>query len=523
MKTFSVPLEQATKIGLRRDYRSQRNQPQFTSLVNMKPTQYGLMQVPLVNTPIVLPPELSVFWPLPQLFRGQSYTLLADHTALFQVNEDSWALKAVESPGGPFPVGNGPWHLADFGRSWLLTNGVVTSYAANQLTTTALLGPRPDFLYQEHYVTNLVNSVCAFRGRALYGLSISSDLFDSVWAGFLSSWQTHVFTNFNWTHLQPRFNKPAYILWSGISSKLLWPFESSLINTGILPAEGAFDTTRPEFFEWLFDNDLGIMPMPWQGSVLCVLPLENAVIVYGSGGIAALVPVLVDNTTPTFGLKKLLDVGIASRSAVGGDEKRHVFVTNNGDLWTVDLNLQVERLGYREFFDSMLGKEIVVSFDPAEREFYIADGEKAFLLTPTGLCEQSQILTSFAHVSGGLVGLEVTDTGARQGAVSLQTDVLDFGNRDIKRVSQIEVGMTGIADVECQVLSRMDGEAEFFESEWRVANASGVCVIPTSGVDLMVGVRGTIVSSTPPPKIDYVTVHYQQQGKRFIRGLSNVG
>jgi hypothetical protein len=110
--------------------------------------------------------------------------------------------------------------------------------------------------------------------------------------------------------------------------------------------------------------------MPFSGDVLRVLKLgekPGMVVVYGENGIGILNP--VSSPAVTFGFTKVGDIGIPCKSAVGGDEKLHAFVTQAGDLWTIDPEGGLKRRGYNEFMSNLDSTEIVVSFDPRRSSF----------------------------------------------------------------------------------------------------------------------------------------------------------
>jgi hypothetical protein len=101
-------------------------------------------------------------------------------------------------------------------------------------------------------------------------------------------------------------------------------------------------------------NLSGYMPMPWEGNVLKVEPLNDKVIVYGDNGITALVLRSLDLASSTYGQEDVHDVGLKWQGSMTTNGKKdgktiHYFVDATGWLYELGDDLQPKRLGYKEF------------------------------------------------------------------------------------------------------------------------------------------------------------------------------
>ena len=59
---------------------------------------------------------------------------------------------------------------------------------------------------------------------------------------------------------------------------------------------------------------------------------------------------------------------------------------------------------YNEFFSELIGGEIVVTFNPYQKDYYITDGEVGYCLTSIGLAEIAKAPTALVNNAGSLIG-----------------------------------------------------------------------------------------------------------------------
>lgn len=143
--------------------------------------------------------------------------------------------------------------------------------------------------------------------------------------------------------------------------------------------------------------------------LLRCLPHKRGVIVYGTFHTIALLPVSdikFDPPVVTFSPQLLIPTGISNPLAVGGWDDMHAMVDRRGRLWTIDVDLKVQLLGYEEFLYPLVmncsptGKVGMCSvvYNKAEREFYISDGRYSYLLNEGGLTQISRCISGILDV-----------------------------------------------------------------------------------------------------------------------------
>lgn len=263
------------------------------------------------------------------------------------------------------------------------------------------------------------------------------------------------------------------------------------------------------------DKSAGMFPCLWNGNIYTVKPLGNNVIVYGSAGITAMVA--ISSPYSGFGRKEISRFGIAGRGAVAGDEKQHIFIDEGYKLWTIGEDLIAKELGYHEYMTLLTGT-IVISFDSDTRDFYISNGTITYLLSEHGLSQIFQHPTSLIFIQGGLIGVKETDS-ADTTFLSV-TDVIDMQNRNIKTITEYEIGITNItgstaSSVTAAVDYRYSTTSAFTRSSYKTANARGIVMPIISGLEFRHVIKA---SSYVGVSLDYVNVKWKQSDKRGIRG-----
>jgi hypothetical protein len=177
-----------------------------------------------------------------------------------------------------------------------------------------------------------------------------------------------------------------------------------------------FDSDSPYFWEFLRRGDLGFMPMPTQGTVINTTPLRDRVVVFSDDAVHGMNPVVADGL-PTYGLEEHVHhAGILSRSAVASNGKDlAVFIDETGELQAIDGNLNVERLGFREYFEGKT--DLIGGYDPVKKAFYLGDEDETFRLDKDGKLSQveERRVTSIFSSGGALAGMadiEYTSLGS---------------------------------------------------------------------------------------------------------------
>lgn len=506
MQEIPLSIRDAFKAGLRRSERQPRaHDGGLVVCTGLKPGEDGLERIPTINQPIE---GYTVSWPFPQLFRGRGVTLLCTQTAVFQVDERNWSIDGLDtwdahSPDDPKAItAGGPWHFIDLSGTWMLFNGACVVWHTN---AGPMMG-NPDRVYVSDRIT--VQTGTSHKGRGFIGGFDAGDFWQHAWEDWVSDTANQVPVGVN-RDLEMR---AGFVLWSSVGGgNLLWPWLKDLAMTGYITDAG-YTAAKPLFLEQLKRNDFGWAPVPWQGTVLAMKPLGDAVIVYGDNGVCALIP--VTDPAPTVGMRRILEeTGIVSRCAVACGKDRHVFIDTAGWLWQITPDLQATRLGYQEFFNPMLGNDIMGSADPNEGDLYLADASMGYVLTKTGLSRLRTRPISIVFTQGGLIGVtENTDAETR---LEVTTAPFDMGLRGYKLVTGVEIGGEGLSNIDVAVEYK-NGGSTWNSAPWQRANDSGWVSPFVAGHELRVKLRATPEAD---PHLEYISVKGQLIDNRDVRGL----
>ena len=249
----------------------------------------------------------------------------------------------------------------------------------------------------------------------------------------------------------------------------------------------------------------------WSGEIYNVKKLGKGFIAYGARGIRAF---QISGTQ--FEQIQIADFGIASRDAVGGDEKQHVLMDDNGELWSLTADLKLSRLGYKEFFSPMIGNDIVISYNPNPGEFYISDNNSSFLLYK-GLTEIYQMVNSVVFYDGSKIGV-ISDSA--DDYFYLKTEILDFGIRGLKKIEAVELGIDTAEDLSIAVDYRYNTSSNWSTSSFKRVNRLGNGYVGVEANEFRLIVKAADKADV---NLDYINIRFKFPDKRMIRGTYNVG
>lgn len=246
-------------------------------------------------------------------------------------------------------------------------------------------------------------------------------------------------------------------------------------------------------------NTAGYKPLPFQGAILKLKPLGEFVVAYGAGGICIVRP--AGDVMATYATKEYLNFGIAGVGAVCGNDQEHVFICESGKLWRISADTRIEELGYQEFIGPL--GDVMMSYNPINRDVYISDGVTTYLLTSEGLCEIFQNISSATIYAGAMIGCFSNQTDT---SVSIVTDKIDFGVRGKKTVDHIEVASMS----QMSVFMRHGG----VQTPSVKMNSHGVVRLRMMQDDFQFGLTA---SSYLNQQLDYMNIRWKMTDKRFIR------
>jgi len=258
------------------------------------------------------------------------------------------------------------------------------------------------------------------------------------------------------------------------------------------------------------DNEAGFRNIPFEGDVLKVKRLGDFVIVYCENGVLALKP-----HEQTFGMTEILNVGIPTKGAIGGDEHSHRFIDTKGYLWKINSKLELTRLGYKEFMNLLTASEIVVEHDPGLREFHISDSTYGYLLTEFGLGQCYQRKSCVANLDGTAYGVFVVDSPYDTEG-RLVTDIVDFGIRGMKSVELMEVGVNHTSGVVTGAVDwRQNKTDSFTRSDWTAMNPHGAVNVKVTADEFRLALKFVSYLGVD---LDYITSKIKAVDKRYMRG-----
>lgn len=520
MKGFSetkIGTESLSK-GLRSDSRNRLNKPGLLACMNMKPVKdEGLVYHEDIDN---LFPSVTFDFPFPQVFKGKGETLLANRTSLYQVGQ-GLALSAITTYDVYNPTQTmaipegGQWDFIDHGTTWMLTNGECCVFK----TRKSGLFRATEKVYVQKDVR--FNSGTHHRGRAVIGGFNEKFFWNTAWEAIWATWEA---TMPGGLSVSDRGLKGNYVLWSTIGGDLIWLTMPSLARTGLVPftaggTDTGFDTgnfTNQMFLDQLKRNELGWMPMPFQGDVIRIEELGKDLIVYGTDGIAVLNP--VGDPYPTYGCELLSGVGLAQPGALIDGGSYHKYIGADGCLWKISRGYTISgweavSLGFYEFFHDSLKDDWAGSSDDSLGEGYLSTKQQTFIVTEEGVGQTHQIITSGMFHEDEFKGI-VSSNGNTEQKIVL--DSVDFGLGGIKLLQAVELGLSDYSEVIVAVATRFSKKGPWLFSDWVPINDEGWAVVNTSGIEFRLMIKGKPGQRLAPA---YTNYRWNVTDKRNIRGI----
>lgn len=483
MREFDVTLRgDNIRRGLRKDFRASRNTFGLVGCQNIVVEEQGLAGYRELSSAVpatwLYGAGIEIAWPEPRIFQGIHQSFITYKDRLFWYNEDSGEpfeiadIKSVDNVSTAYsPIYTNPWELVDLGEAWMFVNGgcAVMYHKFNQMTggDDVVRG----------YSGVKVQTGCEFRGRMLLGGFDPENSWHPTWKTFIEAWAQEVVADFS-TDIDLGTN---FIMWSSVGMDLFWLFYPSTIGLEGPVSGAGYDSDKPWIFEGIARNDMGWIPMRWQGTVLNTRVLGETVMVYGDHGISYLYPSNELNTFGRFDISNL--IGINNKGAVGGDDKVQVYLDSQGDLWRIEGNPSgrpkaPELLGYREFFRDNLDSLWTISYSPKEDYFYIANGLETFLLTKWGLSSTKQLVSSvrFRGEKTYCLGAGLTDH-----SMEYIIDEFDNESNEVETLQWIKLGGNKVDVFDVAIDYKYEDSQDWTRSEFRPVNKNGAVFVGRAG------------------------------------------
>ena len=281
-----------------------------------------------------------------------------------------------------------------------------------------------------------------------------------------------------------------------------------------LGGEGVIENARRNWVGWskigeasfVLDvtNDAGFRPMDWSGEVYAIKQLGKGAVVYGSNGITLMVP-----AQSYFSFRNLALLGLLSRDAVCGDDTTHYLIDKKYQLW----KLNVEGLTYLNFseFLSVL-ENPVLHYDVFTKHVLISDANHGFILVADKLGSGYAKLSGYVYESGVL---QVSSPSLIEYApLSFTTDILDFGRRSQKTLTNVQVGTDIPEWLELAYDYRYDIKDAFRCTHWVRFNKEATAYLTCAGIEFRIKIRARRIVACD---IDYINISYKTTDQRYSR------
>lgn len=256
------------------------------------------------------------------------------------------------------------------------------------------------------------------------------------------------------------------------------------------------------------ENTAGYQRDPFGGEVYHVRRLGDNVIGYSSKGISMLTP--TSSPAPTFGFTELVDIGLKNQGAMNGDLNVQVFVTEDNILRRITKQ-GLEELGYESYMEQL--GTVVITYDPKNKDFYIGDEDKTFLLTQQGLTEIPQHPSAVWRRDNETYMIPDSVDSYKQ---AITTQPFDIGYAGQKTVDSMETDLL-LGDSPEVAISYYLNPTSYSTTNYVPLNFQNVASIKAVGNAFAFHLRYDPTYDNS--RISYLKVRYKMSDLRGIRGV----
>ena len=454
MREFEVVIDEAFKNGLCPDRTIPFNSQVLYQCLGFRLAKYGLEPYLQLDNPIPGTFTMLYEWPAPQIIVGKNFNILMMRNTLnardefYTISNDMQTITSIYNASHTIYPGYGRLEMADFGPYIFFTSGGIMFYY--DVTTHT---------WQKNVAfTNIpmMKTICNFKGRAVGG-----NIRSGTWYGCDST----------------------YYIWSQIGCMVFTPGEM---------------------------NEAGYARCPFGGEVYHVRRMGDVVVGYSSKGVTFLVPAC--DPAPAFGFKELSDIGLINQGAMDGDWRRQVYLGSDYVLREVTQE-GVKELGYQWLMETLAGdNDVIISYEPINRDFYISNGSITFLLSPYGLTQVTQHPCTIWSI--GNVSYMLPDTDDESDYL-ITSWPFDFGYRGQKTNFTVESDAIDFT-------SGYGGLDYLLNQTWKTAsysqlNNQGISSIIASGDAFRYRLKFESLDSDF--KVGFIKGRYKMTDLRGIRGV----
>jgi len=385
--------------------------------------------------------------------------------------------------------------------------------------------PFPQFLCSERY-----NFVIIRDGILDYIYTVSDDMLTFAWVATVNI--SGLFEVADFGEYAILTNGNIYIYWNTVTSswntsgatatvpmmQTVCNLKGQMVGGGVLSAWYDCDET---FYIWsqigslnftpTLDNEASYRRCPYGGEVYNIRRLGDNVVGYSSKGVTLLSP--VSSPTTTYRFNELIDVGMCNKGAVNGTLNRHVYVGEDFSIREITQE-GVKGLGYVHKMLELEGEDIVVNYDRINKDFYIGNSTKTFLLSPYGLTEVPQHPSAVWRV--GKESMYLLPSTIDDYSPLIVTEPFDMEYRGQKTIASIETDAYPVDLPEAGVDYVYDNE-DWVVGLYKPINNIGSGAITVVGNSFRFRLRfGELFNGF---RIGYMKVRYKMSDLRSIRGV----
>lgn len=255
-------------------------------------------------------------------------------------------------------------------------------------------------------------------------------------------------------------------------------------------------------------NDAGYRPMNWSGRVYAIKQLGRGAVVYGSNGITLMTP--VNSPAPTFSFRDLSYIGLLSKDSVCGTEFLHYFIDAKYQLWKLTAE-GLTKLDFSEFLKVLVTPTLF--YDEYLKHVLISDSKHGFILAEDRLGGGYANLTGYVYESGSL--LVSSPLLIAYEPLSLTTDILDFGRRSQKTLTNVQVGTDSPEHLEIAYDYRFNyKDSTFRTTRWVRLNKESIAYLTCAGIEFRVKLRARRITRCD---VDYLNISFKTTDQRYSR------
>jgi hypothetical protein len=451
MREFELVIEEALKKGLSPDQNIPFNSQWLYDCLGFRVGRQGLEAYKNLTKPF--PSIFNIFysWPYPQVLVGDSYSILIMRDSITNQEDLVYTISADhQTLTHLFSIDE-----LTFGKGSLMEIADFGEYFVMVNGVITIVYNPTLTAWVPSLATStfpLMKTICNFKGQ-LFGGGLKSPWYDC---------------------------DETFYIWSKI---------------------GSADFTIDQ------DNEAGYRRCPFGGNIYHVRRLGDAIIGYSSKGIT-----LINPTQSTYGFKELDNIGLINQGAMNGDLNQQIYVGEDYILRRIS-SKGLEELGYQHLMEQLISNDIIVSYDPSNKDFYISDGVKTFLFSQYGMTRVGQNPSTVWRKNNQTYILPSTLSVEKPFICS---EVFDMSYRGHKTVFVVESDAFSISEPEAGI-DYTNNSTIFTNDIYKPINNQGIASNTVSGNNFRFRIRFSSINEDF--KISYIKVRYKMTDLRGIRGV----